>query len=165
MPRSSSVGSPSGLPSGTTSTYGSLRSGTYVVASLFYGLAGVALAAYIKTPPIYSGEAYLLGTVAAVVLGGTSLAGGVGSVIATMGGALFLSQLSAIVLGIGLPAAAQGVIQAIAIVLVVGGRNLGVLSGWLRRSPATPIPPSAASPPSAPPSTPGVGRPPTPESA
>jgi ribose transport system permease protein len=129
--------------------------GTYVVASLFYGLAGILLAAYIKTPPIYSGDAYLLGTVAAVVLGGTSLAGGVGSVIATMGGALFLSQLSAIVLGIGLPAAAQGVVQAVAIVLVVGGRNLDVLSSRLRR-PTAPAPPSV-------PTTPDVGRPPAPE--
>jgi ribose transport system permease protein len=135
--------------------------GTYVVASLFYGLAGVALAAYIKTPPIYSGEAYLLGTVAAVVLGGTSLAGGVGSVVATMGGALFLSQLSAIVLGIGLPAAAQGVIQAIAIVLVVGGRNMDVLARWLRRSPAAPPPPTASRPPS---TASGTGHPTAPES-
>jgi ribose transport system permease protein len=136
--------------------------GTYVVASLFYGIAGIALAAYIKTPPIYSGEAYLLGTVAAVVLGGTSLAGGVGSVIATMGGALFLSQLSAIVLGVGLPAAAQGVVQAIAIVLVVGGRNLDVLGGWLRRPSATPMAPGATGPP---PGASGAGRPPAPESA
>ena len=136
--------------------------GTYVVASLFYGLAGVLLAAYIKTPPIYSGDAYLLGTVAAVVLGGTSLAGGVGSVIATTGGALFLSQLSAIVLGIGLPAAAQGVIQAVAIVLVVGGRNMGVLASRFIRPRATPLPPARSTPP---PSTPSVGGPAAPEGA
>ena len=96
----------------------------YILASLFYGLAGVMLAAYIKTPPIFSGNAYLLSTVAAVVIGGTSLAGGSGSVIATAGGALFLSQLGAIVLGIGLPASSQQVIQAIAIIAVVGLRVL-----------------------------------------
>ena len=77
--------------------------GTYVIASLFYGLAGIFLASFIKTPPIFSGAQYLLGTVAAVVLGGTALGGGVGSFIATVGGALFLSQLNAIVLGVGLP--------------------------------------------------------------
>lgn len=97
---------------------------TYVIASLFYGLAGILLAAYIKTPPIFSGTSYLLGTVAAVVLGGTALSGGRGSVIASLGGALFLSQLGAIVLGIGLPTSAQQVIQAVAIILVVGLRKV-----------------------------------------
>lgn len=96
----------------------------YILASLFYGLAGILLAAYIKTPPIFSGTPYLLGTVAAVVLGGTALAGGVGSVVATVGGALLLSQLGAIVLGIGLPTSSQQVLQAIAIVLIVGLRAL-----------------------------------------
>ncbi|HUG49069.1 MAG TPA: ABC transporter permease [Candidatus Limnocylindria bacterium] len=97
---------------------------TYVIASLFYGVAGILLAAFIKTPPIFSGTTYLLGTVAAVVLGGTALTGGIGSIIATTGGALFMSQLGAIVLGIGLPTSAQQVLQASAIILVVGLRGV-----------------------------------------
>jgi ribose transport system permease protein len=132
---------------------------TYVIASLFYGVAGILLAAYIKTPPIFSGTQYLLGTVAAVVLGGTALSGGIGSVIATTGGALFMSQLGAIVLGIGLPTAAQQVLQALAIILVVGlrGVNWTGLAARLNltRRPATgqaevPVP-SAAPPGVAPP--------------
>ena len=117
--------------------------GTYVVASLFYGLAGIFLASFIKTPPIFSGTQYLLGTVAAVVLGGTALGGGVGSFIATVGGALFLSQLNAIVLGVGLPNSLQQVVQALAIVLVVGLRSVP----WHRLKRAAPGPvPGAAGP-------------------
>jgi ribose transport system permease protein len=142
--------------------------GTYVIASLFYGLAGIFLASFIKTPPIFSGTQYLLGTVAAVVLGGTALGGGVGSFIATVGGALFLSQLSAIVLGVGFPNSVQQVVQALAIVLVVGLRTVP----WhrLRRSSAAApgAPPPGAAPgapplgaaPGAPP--PGAAPPPVP---
>jgi len=117
--------------------------GTYVLASLFYGLAGIFLAAYIKTPPIFSGAQYLLGTVAAVVLGGTALGGGIGSFIATVGGALFLSQLSAIVLGVGLPNSLQQVVQALAIVLVVGLRTVP----WHRLRPASGLPAAATTSP------------------
>jgi ribose transport system permease protein len=45
------------------------------------------------------------------VLGGTSLAGGVGSVVATAIGALFLTQLEQVMLGMGAPASIQLVIQ------------------------------------------------------
>src|SRR5918997_816225 len=50
----------------------------YVAASLCYAAAGVLLAGLLNAPSLFSGDAYLLPTIAAVVLGGTSLAGGVG---------------------------------------------------------------------------------------
>ncbi len=133
------------------------------MASLFYGLAGIFLASFIKTPPIFSGAQYLLGTVAAVVLGGTALGGGIGSFIATVGGALFLSQLSAIVLGVGLPNSLQQVVQALAIVLVVGLRSVP----WHRlRSLVSSGPPSGGTPitsgPPIPGGTPVGGSPPIP---
>ena len=56
--------------------------GSYVIAGVFYAIAGVLLAAFLKTPGVFVGESYLLPSVAAVVLGGTALTGGVGSVIA-----------------------------------------------------------------------------------
>ncbi len=55
---------------------------TYVVASLSYGAAGILVAGFLGTPGIGAGNDYLLPTIAAVVLGGTSLAGGRGSVAA-----------------------------------------------------------------------------------
>jgi ribose transport system permease protein len=57
--------------------------------------------------------------VAAVALGGTSLLGGVGSVIASAVGALFLSQLQQFVLATGASAAVQNLVQAGALALAV----------------------------------------------
>jgi ribose transport system permease protein len=63
------------------------------------------------------GKSYLLPTVAAVVLGGTSLLGGVGSVAASAAGALFLVQLEQETLGMGAPTSVQGIIEALIITI------------------------------------------------
>jgi ribose transport system permease protein len=97
---------------------------TYVLAALFYGAAGILVAGFLGTPGIGAGDGYLLPTIAAVVLGGTSLAGGVGSVVATAGGALFLTQLQQVVLGMGAPSSLQFVIQGSIIAVGMGLRNL-----------------------------------------
>ncbi len=85
---------------------------TYTGAGLCYGCAGILLAGYLKTPGLSAGGNYLLPSIAAVVLGGTSLAGGSGSVVATAGGGLFLTQLQQVVFGAGAPASVQLLIQA-----------------------------------------------------
>jgi ribose transport system permease protein len=84
---------------------------TYVLAAMTYGCAGILVAGYLGTPGIGAGNDYLLPVIAAVVLGGTSLAGGVGSVVSTAVGALFLTQLEQVVLGMGAPASIQLIIQ------------------------------------------------------
>lgn len=88
---------------------------TYVAAAVFGGIAGIMIAGYLRTPGLSSGDSYLLPSIAAVVLGGTSLAGGGGSILATAGGALFLTQLQQVVFGAGAPASVQLLIQSIAI--------------------------------------------------
>ena len=85
---------------------------TYVVASSLYGLAGILLAGYLRTPGLTVGDSYLLPSIAAVVLGGTSLAGGAGSVVATGAGALFLTQLQQVVFAAGAPTSVQLIIQS-----------------------------------------------------
>ena len=97
---------------------------TYVLASLTYGGAGILVAGFLRTPGIGAGNDYLLPTIAAVVLGGTSLAGGMGSVVATAVGALFLTQLGAVVLGMGAAPAVQLVIQGSIIALGMAVRNV-----------------------------------------
>ena len=97
---------------------------TYVLASLAYGGAGILVAGFLRTPGIGAGNDYLLPTIAAVVLGGTSLAGGQGSVVATAVGALFLTQLGAVVLGMGAPSSVQMVIQGSIIALGMAVRNV-----------------------------------------
>jgi ribose transport system permease protein len=97
---------------------------TYVVASLSYGAAGILIAGFLGTPGIGAGNDYLLPTIAAVVLGGTSLAGGAGSVAATAVGAVFLTQLEQVVLGMGAPNSVQLVIQGSIIALGMALRRV-----------------------------------------
>ena len=55
----------------------------YLGAALLYCTAGVLLAGIVSQPDPFQGNNYLLPSVAAVALGGTSLLGGVGSVVAS----------------------------------------------------------------------------------
>lgn len=84
---------------------------TYVLASLAYGVAGILFAGYFPTPGLSAGSDYLLPTVAAVVLGGTSLAGGSGSVTATAVGAVFLTQLQQVLTANGAAQSVDYIIQ------------------------------------------------------
>ena len=102
----------------------------YAVAGATYGIAGVCLAGYLRNPELDVGSPYLLSTVAAVVLGGASLSGGRASVIATAGGALFLSQIDQVVLSSGTQIWAQYLIQGAAIGL---GMALRVVPAALAR--------------------------------
>jgi ribose transport system permease protein len=86
--------------------------GAYVGANVLYCSAGILLAGIVSSPSAFQGDTYLLPSVAAVVLGGTSLLGGRGSVIATAIGALFISQLDQFVLTTGVNAAVQYLVQA-----------------------------------------------------
>jgi ribose transport system permease protein len=90
---------------------------TYAAAGMFYALAGVLLAGYLGVPSLLVGHSYLLPVITVVVLGGTSLLGGAGSVAATGLGAIFLVQLQQLTIGLGAPISAQFIIQALIIIL------------------------------------------------
>jgi ribose transport system permease protein len=96
-------------------TPGRYQIGAYVGANILYCCAAILLAGIIHSPSAFQGETYLLPSVAAVVLGGTSLLGGKGSVVATAIGALFLTQLDQFVLTTGINAAVQYLVQAAAL--------------------------------------------------
>jgi ribose transport system permease protein len=91
------------------------RGGAYVWAQLLYCLAAILHAAIVNQPTAYEGDNYLLPSVAAVVLGGTSLLGGRGNVVATAIAALFLSQLDQFVLALGVAYATRTLVQAAAL--------------------------------------------------
>lgn len=122
--------------------------GAYVGATLLYCCAGILLAGVITTPSATQGDTYLLPSVAAVVLGGTSLLGGVGSPVATAVGALFLSQLDQFVLTTGVSSAVQYLVQAaaLAIGIAIYSVNWRRIREWLgsRTSEDGTAPPSVA---------------------
>ncbi|MFV0406967.1 MAG: ABC transporter permease [Propioniciclava sp.] len=65
----------------------------YVFAGMFTGLAGVILAARLDSAQPALGSGYELQAIAAVIIGGTSLLGGRGSIVGTVIGALIMSVL------------------------------------------------------------------------
>ncbi|MBX5470573.1 MAG: ABC transporter permease [Thermoleophilaceae bacterium] len=109
----------------------------YVGATLMYWVAGVLLAGVVSTPSAFQGDSYLLPSVAAVVLGGTSLLGGRGSVVASAVAALFVSQLDQLVLTTGAKDAVQNLVQAgvLAIGIAIYSVPWSRLREWLRSEP------------------------------
>jgi ribose transport system permease protein len=90
----------------------------YVVAAIFYAIAGVALAGLLRTPGVAVGSTYLLGPIAAVVIGGASLTGGLASPLSTFAASLFLTGLNQMLRTMGLPTALQFVVFG---VVIIGG--------------------------------------------
>jgi ribose transport system permease protein len=89
----------------------------FTVAAFLYGIAGILVSAFIRNPTLKVGEPYLLAPIAAAVLGGTAMSGGIGSMVAVAGAALFLTQLGQVLQMLGLSSALQFVIEGIAIAL------------------------------------------------
>jgi ribose transport system permease protein len=113
------------------------RTGAYVWAQILYCLAAVLHAGIVNQPTAHEGDNYLLPSVAAVVLGGTSLLGGRGNLVATAVAALFLSQLDQFVLALGVTYATRTLVQAAALAVgvalyTVNWRTL-VRRFWVRR--------------------------------
>ncbi|HEY4226087.1 MAG TPA: ABC transporter permease [Pseudolysinimonas sp.] len=119
----------------------------FAIAGFCYGVAGVMLAAFQGSPSIDVGTDYLLPSIAAVVIGGTALTGGRGSIVATALGALFLTQLDRLVSGIGGPTSIQDIVQGAVILfaLTLRGLILFIRNRVRRRSPAPPDDPGLPS--------------------
>jgi ribose transport system permease protein len=104
----------------------------YWLAGALAAAAGVLLAGLLRTPTLTAGDAYLLPSIAAVVLGGTALTGGRGSLVGTALGALFLAQLTQLVQTFTTLTAVQNIVQALIIgVGIVAQLQLGGTSGRL----------------------------------
>jgi ribose transport system permease protein len=108
------------------------QSSAYVWAQILYFVAAAMHAGIVNQPTAYEGNNYLLPTVAAVVLGGTSLLGGRGNLVATAVAALFLSQLDQFVLALGVSYATRTLVQAAALAVGVALYTVN-WGGLLRR--------------------------------
>ncbi len=88
----------------------------YGLCGLLTGLAGVVLAARITTGQPNAGQAYELDAIAAVVIGGTSLAGGVGTIAGTLLGVLLIGVINNGLDLLGVSSYYQAVIKGVIIV-------------------------------------------------
>jgi ribose transport system permease protein len=91
----------------------------YTLAGLFTGLAGVLISARLGSAQPATGMGYELQAIAAVVIGGTSLSGGKGSIVGTVIGALIISVLNNGLQIMSIPQEWQNVILGCVILLAV----------------------------------------------
>jgi|SRR5688572_8032992 len=101
----------------------------YMTACLLYGLNGILLAGFLRSPSLVLGAPYLLGPIAAVVIGGASLSGGLANAISTWAAAFFLELLSQMLRVLGLPTALQFLVFGVAIIggMVISGDRIVTL--------------------------------------
>ncbi|MGZ5329514.1 MAG: ABC transporter permease [Actinomycetota bacterium] len=93
--------------------------GIYTLAGLFTGLAGVMISARLASAQPGTGLGYELQAIAAVVIGGTSLTGGTGSIVGTIIGALIISVLNNGLQIMQIPQEWQNVILGVVILVAV----------------------------------------------
>ncbi len=96
----------------------------YVISGTMAGLAGVVLAARLNSAQPSTGFGYELDAIAAAVIGGTSLAGGEGTITGTIIGAFIISVLTNGLRLLGVPQEWQITITG---VIVVGAVYLDIL--------------------------------------
>ncbi len=106
---------------------GRVRLLTYVLSGGLAGLNGVLLAGYFRGSSLDIGNEYLLASIAVVVIGGTSVAGGKANLPGIWGAALFLVLLLTMLNTFGVSAGVRLVVTGLVIISVIaaaGGQRL-----------------------------------------
>jgi ribose transport system permease protein len=75
----------------------------FALSGFFSGLTGILLLGYTEYVFVGAGDQYMLPSIIAVVIGGTSLAGGSGGYVGTMAGAVVLILLQSILTTLSIP--------------------------------------------------------------
>jgi ribose/xylose/arabinose/galactoside ABC-type transport system permease subunit len=93
--------------------------GAYVAAGLCAALAGVHLTAFTGSPSLTAADSYTLTSIAAAVIGGVALTGGVGGPGGTFAGVLVLVFLATVLNTYNVPAPAQLIIEGCVLVVMM----------------------------------------------
>ena len=95
------------------------KAAVYALGGLFAGLGGVLLAARVNSAQPALGFGYELEAISAVVIGGTSLSGGTGSILGTVIGAFIISTLTNGLRIMSVPQEWQIVVIGVVVILAV----------------------------------------------
>jgi ribose transport system permease protein len=103
----------------------------YAICGLFSALAAFCITGATASGDPRVGAAMTLNSVAALVLGGTALAGGFGTVVGSVIGALIIALIEALVYVVGIPSEWQNLARGIAILIAL---MAGILVGRRARA-------------------------------
>ena len=93
--------------------------GAFALCGLCAGLAGVLLAGYSAKAYQGMGDAYLLPSIAAVVIGGTHILGGQGRYAGTVVGTILITLLSSVLSVMQMPEAGRQIIYGLVIIVML----------------------------------------------
>jgi ribose transport system permease protein len=99
----------------------------YGLAGLFAALAGLYISMVTLTGDPNIGPPYTLNSIAAVVIGGVALSGGVGSPLGAVLGAFILKTISGLMFFSGLPPLAQPFFEGAILAIAIAFGALGML--------------------------------------
>ncbi|WP_273690165.1 ABC transporter permease [Ketogulonicigenium vulgare] len=91
----------------------------YGLSGLFAGLTGLCVIGYTGSSFISVGDQYVLPSVIAVVIGGTSLAGGIGGYWGTMAGAVALTLLQSVLITLNMDFWARQMVFGVTLLLMM----------------------------------------------
>jgi ribose transport system permease protein len=91
----------------------------FVISGALSAFAGVLVAGYASKAAQSMGDAYLLPSIAAVVLGGTSILGGKGSYLGTIAGVILITLLQSILAVMQMPEAGRQIIYGVVIIVML----------------------------------------------
>jgi ribose transport system permease protein len=114
----------------------------YVLSGITCGIAAVMIIARTTTGSSTHGNLYELDAIAAVVIGGTLLIGGRGTIVGTVLGVLIFQTLTNVFVLNNLSSSAQAVARGVIIILAVLLQQRLVTGGLRFRRPPTGAPPS-----------------------
>ncbi|HBX70759.1 MAG TPA: ribose ABC transporter permease [Chloroflexi bacterium] len=97
----------------------SWKTAVYTLAGMFSGIGGVLMASRLNSAQPALGAGYELDAIAAVVIGGTSLSGGEGSILGTIIGAFIISTLTNGLRILSVPQEWQMVVTGAIVILAV----------------------------------------------
>src|SRR6185369_4443326 len=98
---------------------------TFAISGALSAFGGVLLAGYASKAAQSMGDAYLLPSIAAVVLGGTSILGGRGKYLGTIAGVILITLLQSILSVMQMPEFGRHVTYGVVIIamLLIYGRG------------------------------------------
>ncbi len=91
----------------------------YIISSVFAGFAGMLYTGYLGHSYLGMGTAFLMPSIAAVVIGGTSILGGKGSYSGTIPGAIILYILTGLLTNLNIEEAGRKIVSGLIILIVV----------------------------------------------